>query len=125
MSKFDINRFIDLNEREAKHLICSICLNIFNDALRSECEHTFCKSCVKQWIDSNHSYCPECRKNFAIRKRTNSSRNDNNLVFIKNYLFKRSLLINNLINEMQIKCDFHFNGCQQPIKLSQLSAHIS
>ena len=50
MSGFEVNRFVDLSERESQHLICGICRNVFNNAIRSDCEHTFCRQCVEDWI---------------------------------------------------------------------------
>ena len=112
MSGFDINRFTDLNEREAKHLICSICHDIFNDAVKSGCEHTFCKSCVQQWIQTNHKECPDCRTKFT-RKRSDSTENTDYSILIGNYIFKPNRTANSIINEMMIKCKYDFNGCQQ------------
>ena len=124
MPGFDSNRFTDLNENLTKHLICSICLNIFDNAVRSSCEHTFCKSCVQQWIESNHKECPECRVEFETRKRSDSSRSADNLVLIRNYIFKSHLLANSLVSDLTIKCDFEFSGCQQSVKLGLLSSHV-
>ena len=124
MPGFDTNRFTDLNEDLTKHLICSICLNIFDNAIKSECEHTFCKSCVQQWIESNHKECSECRVKFTTRKRSDSTRSTNNLVLIRNYIFKCNLLANSMVSELKIKCDFEFNGCQQSVKLGLLSSHV-
>ena len=124
MPGFDTNRFIDLTEREAKHLICSICIGIFDGAVKSGCEHTFCKSCVQQWIETNHKECPECRTKFLTRKRSESTKFNDNLILIGNNIFKKNLLANSMVSELTIKCDFEFNGCQQSMKLDSLSSHI-
>ena len=124
MPGFDTNRFTDLNENLTKHLICSICLNIFDNAVRSKCEHTFCKSCVKQWIESNNKECPECRKPFKTRKRSNTTECTENVVLIGNHIFKSNLMANNMINELMIKCKYDFNGCQQSVKLESLLSHM-
>ena len=120
---FDFNRFVDLSKREAKHLICSICLNIYDNAINSECGHTFCRQCLQKWIEDNHKECPECRKEFT-RKRSNDLSNNDIFVFISNLVFSRNLKINSIINELNIKCNFAFNGCQESIELGLLSSHL-
>ena len=120
---FDFNRFVDLSKREAKHLICSICLNIYDNAITTECGHTFCRQCLHKWIEDNHSVCPECRKEFS-RKRSNELAVNDISVFILNHVFSRNLKINAIINELYLKCDFDFNGCQEFIELGLFQTHL-
>ena len=91
MPGLELSRFVDLSERESKHLICSICLNIFNNAVVSECGHTFCKDCVHQWIRDNHRECPECRKEFAVLEPASESS-----TMLAQFRFTRSLKINTI-----------------------------
>ena len=125
MCGFEVNRFVDLSESVSKHLICSICLNIFRNAIRSECEHNFCRQCVGNWIKSNKNYCPECRKAFIKRKRNLRTSCDDNTLIVCDFVFKTNLMANNLINELKIKCDFESNGCKEVIELGLLSSLLS
>ena len=123
MTCFELNRFLDLSEREAKHLSCGICLNIFDNAISSECGHNFCKKCVQQWIQNNHNECPQCRKQFR-RKRSNQMANDDNLVIISNNVFTRNLVVNSMISELRVRCDYYSNGCKQTVIFESLSSHL-
>ena len=118
-----LNRFVDLSEGEKNHLICSICHNIFDNAINTECGHTFCKKCVQMCIQSNHKECPQCRKQLR-KKRSNRIANDNNCVIISNIVFTRNLIVNAMVNELKIKCNFDFNGCQQTVRFGSLSSHL-
>ncbi|XP_044142059.1 E3 ubiquitin/ISG15 ligase TRIM25-like [Bufo gargarizans] len=52
-------------------LLCSICLNIFEDPVTLRCGHSFCQVCIDQVLnaqDRSGVYsCPECRANFNER----------------------------------------------------------
>ena len=123
MPGFDINRFVGLSESEAKHLKCSICLNIFRNAIRSKCDHTFCKQCVENWIKSNNNNnnCPECRTVFESNLTTSC---DNNTLVVRDFVFRFNLMANNMINDLKIKCDNDWNGCQTVTQLGSLSSHL-
>ena len=123
MTSFDLNRFIDLTEKETKHLSCSICLNIFNNAIITSCGHTFCKSCLNTWIVwKRRKECPQCRKQFK-KKKTNTAIDDN-CVVISNTVFTRNLMANSMVDELTIKCSYDFNGCQQTVRFGSLPSHM-
>ena len=124
MPGYKIDRFTDLAEGLKKYLTCSVCHQICKNAIKSKCDHTFCKECVQQIIDDNHRKCPECEHKFS-NKRSNKSRNAQKLVVISKYIFRSHKIINNMINDLNIKCDFEFNGCKQSIKLSSLQTHLN
>ncbi|XP_065420241.1 E3 ubiquitin-protein ligase TRIM41-like [Chrysemys picta bellii] len=50
-------------------VICSICLDYFNDPVILKCGHNFCRSCITQYLkDSKNSppySCPQCREAFG------------------------------------------------------------
>ena len=123
MPGFPVNRFVDLNESQAKHFLCNICKNIFNNAVRLECEHTFCKDCLQERIANDCKECPECHYKFSL-KRNNKSRDEPNSVIISNFVFKSHLMVNNFIKELKIKCDFESNGCPESVELGLLDDHI-
>ena len=54
-----------------KHLICSVCMELFADPRALPCMHTFCQNCLQSYITSMHSKkdikffgfeCPVCRQ---------------------------------------------------------------
>ena len=51
---------------ESPNLVCSLCLDIFDDATLLTCGHTFCRKCLKKYDaahqDLDHMVCPLCRK---------------------------------------------------------------
>uniref|UniRef100_A0A4W3IJX7 Uncharacterized protein n=1 Tax=Callorhinchus milii TaxID=7868 RepID=A0A4W3IJX7_CALMI len=50
-------------------IICSICLDLFQDPVVLECEHYFCRSCISQFWSKmkGDTSCPECRHVSARR----------------------------------------------------------
>jgi hypothetical protein len=70
----------------SRHLICTICQEVFYDPKRITCGHTFCHKCISQWIHRNKS-CPSCRT-------TGISLND---------LYK-DLIASNIIDELEVTC---------------------
>ena len=123
MSSFDSRLFITINKREKNHLICNICLNIFDNAVTTDCGHTFCNKCVQQLIENNRKQCPECRQQLK-NKRTIGTVNQNNLVIICGYIFTRNLMVNSMVNELIVKCKYELNGCKQTMELSWLNTHL-
>ena len=123
MPGYKIDRFIDLTEGLKKHLTCTLCQQIFKNAVKSECDHTFCKECIQQWVGLTRK-CPGCEHRFSM-KRSNDSRDERNVVIISNYVFKSHQIIDNMINDLKIKCDFEFNGCKHIIELASLQSHIN
>ena len=58
----DLSRFVGT---VSKHLICSICLNVFNDPVQDADDHIFCRKCIEKWILKN-STCPIDRKHLTV-----------------------------------------------------------
>ena len=73
------------NSLISKHLICTICQEVFDDPKRIDCGHTFCSSCILQWA-SKSTMCPICRQKFS-----------------KDGL-PRDLIAFNIINDMEVTC---------------------
>jgi hypothetical protein len=123
MSGFDISRFIDLSESNAKHMSCSICLGIYCKPVETQCGHTFCQQCIKQWINQNNNSCPQCRQQLA-NKRKRNSRNNNNSIDESVMFWETNRNFVYLINDLKIKCDFVSNGCKEVLELGSLSKHL-
>ncbi|XP_043939513.1 nuclear factor 7, brain-like [Protopterus annectens] len=49
-----------------EELVCSICLDTFDDPVMLDCSHNFCRACISHfWQDSAESLsCPQCRRIF-------------------------------------------------------------
>nr|XP_055053490.1 E3 ubiquitin-protein ligase TRIM39 [Misgurnus anguillicaudatus] len=47
------------------HLLCSICLDVFNNPVSTPCGHSFCMACIDNyWDSSKHCQCPLCKQAF-------------------------------------------------------------
>lgn len=44
-----------------KHLICSICMDLFQNPVTTACGHTFCKNCLDCNFEYNDRVCPLCK----------------------------------------------------------------
>lgn len=45
-----------------KHLICSICMDVFHNPVTTGCGHTFCKHCLRCNFKYNDRVCPLCKQ---------------------------------------------------------------
>lgn len=121
---FDVNRFVGSNPIN-EDLICNICKGVLEDGVWSpNCEHAFCKGmsstsasdlisdlicgqvCIQQWI-IRRSQCPNDRQPL-------------NLAHLKPI----PRFMRNLLDKLEIRCDFVSNGCQLELRLEALREHI-
>ena len=79
-----VNQGMASSETIKKHLICSLCLDVFKDPKTLPCLHTICESCLQGHIDTvdrttvektNIFKCPVCRAD-TVHEDGNASRND-------------------------------------------------
>ena len=98
-------------ERFVSHIddeyLCSICLSVFEDPVNGPCGHAFCMKCIENWIPQNVNTCPLDKKP----------------------LFRKDLLgacipFKNLLNRLQLKCDFESAGCGHICQLSSMNEHM-
>ncbi|XP_043942291.1 zinc-binding protein A33-like isoform X2 [Protopterus annectens] len=86
-------------------LVCSVCLELFQDAATLECGHSFCKSCLdRKWDSEKNSICPKCRALISERK------------------YMRNNVLSNMADrarEMQIKGETNEKTQIKPSDLSQ------
>ncbi|XP_056317156.1 E3 ubiquitin-protein ligase TRIM39 [Danio aesculapii] len=48
-----------------EHLLCSICLEVFDNPVSTPCGHSFCMSCIGHyWDTAKHCQCPLCKQTF-------------------------------------------------------------
>ncbi|XP_056596734.1 centromere-associated protein E-like [Triplophysa dalaica] len=52
----------------SRDLMCSICLDVFNNPVSTPCGHNFCKVCLSTYWNNSQDYrCPNCNKAFNQR----------------------------------------------------------
>nr|XP_055075336.1 E3 ubiquitin-protein ligase TRIM21-like isoform X1 [Misgurnus anguillicaudatus] len=62
-------------------LLCSVCLDVFNDPVTTPCGHNFCKICLNtHWSNSPDGRCPNCNKTFNQRPKLKINTTLRNLV---------------------------------------------
>jgi hypothetical protein len=94
--------FVNLN-LISRHLICTICQEVFDDPSRINCGHTFCRDCLVSWIDKSNK-CPMCR------------------VPVKKEDLHRDLIAFNIISDLEVTC-IH-KGCPWKSTLNNLVEHV-
>ena len=100
---FDVDRFVNNIDEELR---CQICFGVLQDPLQAvECEHTFCRVCINEWLKNSPS-CPVDRNQLRA-----------------NQLQQIPRIVRNLINHLQIYCDFKVKGCEQVVMLEELESH--
>lgn len=82
---YEITRFIGEIDDEFQ---CSICTMILEDPVNTPCEHSYCRECIKSWLSVNQT-CPADRRPLTVLDLT-----------------KQSRPFRNLLNKLEIKCDF-------------------
>ncbi|XP_060080436.1 ORC ubiquitin ligase 1-like [Ylistrum balloti] len=103
MSRFDVEKF---NPAPDPDLICCICQCVLDSPMESPCRHVFCKICIETWL-TNHHNCPTCRRSLRTRR-------------LKPVL----PIVQNMINRLQMSCDFSKNGCKEILLLEQYDSHL-
>ena len=101
---FDIKRFVgEVNQQ----FICGVCNGVLQKPLVvKECQHFYCNNCVKKLMKTS----PICPK-------------DKSLLSYSQLIEPQNLIIN-LLNDLKIKCDFGYNGCEEVSPLGQLDKHL-
>jgi hypothetical protein len=119
MVGFDISRFVDLNQSKAQHLKCGICGQIFRNPVITRCGHTFCKECLKIKIQFNNGFCLDshCEQLLAQKRKRNDK------IYINDFCVDNKSLFQ-IINDLEIKCDFVDKGCKEVVRLALLSDHL-
>jgi len=80
-----------------KHIICSICQEIFDEPIRLFCGHTFCKACIINFKKYTEN-CPICRKDLVLKCNCSCC---NEL----NAFGSRDLITQNIINDLDVYCN--------------------
>ena len=92
-------------ESISKHLICSICYEVFNDPVHGDCQHIFCRVCITHCFGKKQTIsCPIDRKP------------------IKKAQLQKSMLAYQIINDLQIFCCNE--GCEWKGSLDAITHHL-
>ncbi|XP_037050573.1 E3 ubiquitin-protein ligase NRDP1-like [Bradysia coprophila] len=101
---FEATRFIGEIDEE---FICTICTLVLENPVQSSCEHTFCNQCITDWLAIENT-CPVCRRNTELA-----------------HVKPVARYFRNMLNKLEIKCDFESRGCQSVLQLENLKDHVS
>ncbi|CAG2167058.1 unnamed protein product [Oppiella nova] len=107
MPGFQRSRVIGVCDEELDEFICGICLEVFVDPVVTQCcQQSYCSECIHNWLSDNNT-CPNDRKELS-----------------REGIGPAPRLVYNLLNKMQVKCDFYAMGCESVVKMCELSQHI-
>ncbi|CAG2164505.1 unnamed protein product [Oppiella nova] len=103
MPGFERSRVVGVSDEELDEFICGICLKVFvNPVVIQCCQQSYCSECIHNWL-SNNNTCPNDRKELSVGDVGRAPR-----------------LVYNLLNKMQVKCDFYAMGCESVCKSCEL-----
>ena len=89
MPGFDKTRIVNFDQKQLQEFLCGICQDVLNNPMATKCcRQSFCKDCIDEWL-LRHNTCPTDRKPM----------NSSDLVDVPR-------LVLNLIDGMQIKCQY-------------------
>ncbi|XP_013400013.1 E3 ubiquitin-protein ligase TRAF7-like [Lingula anatina] len=89
-----------------QNLLCSVCSAVLEDAVLTPCGHSFCLLCLETWLSRpGTNSCPECRAVCLSNEATPIHS------------------IRNLINSLDIDCDYADRGCKAVVKVENLPQH--
>ena len=94
MPGHDKSKIVGWNQRDLYEFECDLCRNVLKKPVVIPCcRQTYCRDCIDEWLKERGT-CPIDRKPLSI-----------------DGLSKAPRLVTNLINKMQIKCDYSDKGC--------------
>ena len=107
MPGYSRERFINLTNIEEEEFLCGICHEILNEPLVTPCcRNTYCKDCINSWLSEN-KWCV-----------------NDKIKLSSDMLYPSQRIVINLMNKLQIKCEFSSEGCDQIILFENLKHHL-
>lgn len=85
--------------------VCSICNDVYADPVQCPDEHIYCEACIRQWL-TRKSSCPLDQKGLALGDLRPTPR-----------------VFRNMLDNLEIKCDFCSVGCPVATSLSAIKDH--
>ena len=108
MPGYERTRFVGVSDNDLEEFICGICLAVFVKPMVTECcGQTYCFECISDWLLSNPT-CPNDRKRLTMDKLKSAPK-----------------MVNNLLSNMKIKCEYQEKGCQSIMNISDLDSHLN
>lgn len=90
-----------------ENLVCGICSAVLDTAVLTPCGHSFCQLCLDTWLARpGPGSCPECRGRVGPTDA------------------RPILAVRNLINSLDIECEYRPRGCPSVLRLDNLSGHL-
>ena len=103
MQGYDEERFVSKINR---NFICQMCSNVVRDpVLCQRNQHCFCRSCITRHL-ANAQRCPTCDDELT----------EQNLIEVPK-------MIQNILNELKIRCIYTTRGCLEILELQHLEQH--
>ena len=100
---YDEDRFVTTVNR---NFFCLICFNVLKDpVLCPRNQHCFCRGCITKHLE-NSRRCPTCADELTEETLTVPSR-----------------MVQDYLDELNIRCVYHDRGCQEIVQLQHLDQH--
>ena len=96
MPGHDKSKIVGMQLDQLDEFVCGICHDVLNDPVFAQCcRQSYCRQCIEEWLEG-HNICPNDRKPLTIDGVSEVPR-----------------LVINLIDKMQIRCDYSNKGCPE------------
>jgi hypothetical protein len=106
MCTINKTNIVNLTDKQKEEFVCAICLGILNQPLNTPCcLKSFCRECIHRWLEKE-SKCPVDRRQLYA-----------------NQLTKCPLILTNLLDTIEVKCDFHAKGCKEILTIKYIKQH--
>ncbi|MBN3280854.1 PZRN3 ligase, partial [Polyodon spathula] len=99
---FDLDRFAEAVDPDLK---CKLCTKVLEEPLSTPCGHVFCAACLLPWAVQQR-LCP-------LQCQTISAKELHQVLPLKN-----------LIQKLDIRCEYHSRGCAKTVNLQELRDHV-
>lgn len=103
MSRYEVDKFDPPPDPD---LICCICHSVLDTPRLSPCNHVFCKLCIETWLKRQDT-CPTCRD-----------------MTLESDLRPVIPMVQNVLNRLNMICDYRSNGCDKKVMLEYYLNHI-
>ena len=87
---------------------CLICFNVLKDPVMCRRnQHYFCRDCITEHLRRNSHTCPTCADELTVETLTVVPR-----------------IVQDYLDELNIRCDYHDRGCRELVQLQNLKRHV-